>query len=37
MLNGSEKAVAGPRVAPYRGSIMRSVNVLIVRRGEAQQ
>jgi len=35
MVNRPVKADASARTAPYRGPIMRSVFVLIVRRGEA--
>jgi hypothetical protein len=37
MVNGSAKVVPAARRASYGGRTMRSVNVLIVRRGEAQQ
>jgi hypothetical protein len=37
MLNGSDKPIPVPRRSSYGGRTMRNVNVLIVRRGEAQQ
>jgi hypothetical protein len=37
MLNESDEPVPAARHSSYGGRTMRNVNVLIVRRGEAQQ